>query len=65
MSTGLELMVINAPKKKVKLNRIQIFILYFFIFAFLGWLMETLYAIYNLKEVFYMVLFVLSMVLVP
>ena len=48
MSTGLELMVINAPKKKVKLNRIQIFILYFFIFAFLGWLMETLYAIYNL-----------------
>ena len=48
MSTGLELMVINAPKKKVKLNRVQIFILYFFIFAFLGWLMETFYAIYNL-----------------
>lgn len=34
--------------KKVKLNRIQIFILYFFLFAFLGWVMETLYAIYNL-----------------
>lgn len=34
--------------KKVKLNRVQIFILYFFLFAFLGWLMETLYAIYNL-----------------
>ena len=51
MSTGLELMVINAPKKKVKLNRIQIFILYFFIFAFLGWLMETLYAIYNFRTI--------------
>ena len=48
MSTGLELMIIDKPKKKVKLNRIQIFILYFFLFAFLGWLMETLYAIYNL-----------------
>lgn len=34
--------------KKVKLNRIQSFALYFFLFAFIGWIMETLYAIYNL-----------------
>lgn len=45
---GLELVVVNKPKKKIKLNRIQVFILYFFIFAFLGWLMETLYAICTL-----------------
>lgn len=48
MRTGMELMVIDKPKKKVKLNRFQICLLYFFIFSFLGWLMETLYAIYNL-----------------
>ena len=35
-------------KSKPKLNRVQICILYFFLFAFIGWLMETLYAIYNL-----------------
>ncbi len=34
--------------KKVKLSRNQTLIMYFFIFAFIGWLMETLYAIYNL-----------------
>lgn len=38
----------TVSKKKVKLNRIQLLILYFFLFAFLGWVMETLYAIYNL-----------------
>lgn len=48
VESGLELMVIHQPKKKCKLNRIQIFILYFFLFAFLGWLMETLYAFYHL-----------------
>ena len=31
----------NQPKK---LNKIQTYILYFFIFAILGWLMETLYS---------------------
>ena len=35
-------------KQNVKLNRLHILILYFFIFAFIGWCMETLYAIYNL-----------------
>lgn len=35
------------PKKKIKLNRIQILILYFFIFSFVGWLLETLYAFHN------------------
>ena len=38
----------TVSKKKVKLNRAQLLILYFFLFAFLGWVMETLYAIYNL-----------------
>ncbi len=38
----------HEKSKKVKLNRKQILILYFFIFAFIGWIMETLYAIYNL-----------------
>ena len=38
----------NALKKKVKLNRLQVLILYFFLFACIGWLMETSYAIYNL-----------------
>ena len=28
----------TVSKKKVKLNRIQLLILYFFLFAFLGWL---------------------------
>lgn len=35
-------------KKNVKLNRTQTLILYFFTFAFLGWCMETLFAIFNL-----------------
>lgn len=34
-------------KKKVKLNRVQVLILYFFIFSFAGWLLETLYAFHN------------------
>ena len=34
--------------KKIKLNRIQTLTMYFFIFAFLGWVMETLYSIYTL-----------------
>ncbi len=55
----------TVSKKKVKLNRIQLLILYFFLFAFLGWVMETLYAIYNLghfvKRGSYMVLFALYM----
>ena len=38
----------TSIKSKPKLNRVQICILYFFLFAFIGWLMETLYAIYNL-----------------
>lgn len=38
----------NTLKKKVKLNRFQILILYFLLFACIGWIMETLYAIYNL-----------------
>ena len=37
----------TVSKKKVELNRIQLLILYFFLFAFLGWIMETLYAIYG------------------
>lgn len=35
----------NQPKR---LNKIQIYILYFFIFAILGWLMETLYSFFVL-----------------
>lgn len=35
-------------KKKIRLNRIQTLMLYFFIFAFMGWLMETIYAIFTL-----------------
>lgn len=38
----------KSTKSKAKLNRIQMYILYFFIFALLGWCMESLYAIYNL-----------------
>ncbi len=33
--------------KRTKLNRFQLYILYFFLFSFFGWLMETLFAIYN------------------
>lgn len=39
--------LINS-KKRVKLNRFQLFVLYFFLFAFLGWLMETVYAVFTL-----------------
>lgn len=38
----------SKSNKKVKLNRVQSIILYFFLFAFMGWLMETLYAICTL-----------------
>lgn len=55
----------NTLKKKVKLNRFQILILYFLLFACIGWIMETLYAIYNLghfvKRGFCMVLSALFM----
>ncbi len=35
-------------KSKIRLNRTQILLMYFFIFAFLGWVMETLYCIHTL-----------------
>lgn len=35
-------------KNKAKLSRFQLYLLYFFLFSFIGWLMETLFAIYNL-----------------
>lgn len=35
-------------KKRIKLTRFQTYVLYFFLFAFLGWLMETVYAIFTL-----------------
>ena len=38
----------SKSNKKVKLNRVQSIILYFFLFAFMWWLMETLYAICTL-----------------
>ena len=38
----------EKTSKRIKLNRIQTLIMYFFIFAFLGWVMETLYSIYSL-----------------
>ncbi len=34
--------------KKVRLSKFENYILYFFIYAFLGWFLETLYAIYEL-----------------
>lgn len=39
---------ILKSKKRVKLSRSQTFALYFFLFAFIGWIMETLYAIFTL-----------------
>lgn len=45
---NLELVLVHQPKKKLRLNRIQTYILYFFIFAFMGWFMETVYAIFTL-----------------
>lgn len=38
----------SKSSKKIKLNRIQTLVLYFFLFAFMGWLMETIYAICTL-----------------
>lgn len=38
----------SKSSKKIKLNRIQNLVLYFFLFAFMGWLMETIYAICTL-----------------
>lgn len=35
-------------KKKVRLSKIEYYLLYFFIYAFIGWLSETLYSIYEL-----------------
>ena len=34
--------------QKLKLSRFESYVLYFFIFAFIGWLMETVYAIFTL-----------------
>ncbi len=34
--------------KKVRLSKLENYILYFFIYAFLGWCFETLYAVYEL-----------------
>lgn len=34
--------------KKIRLSKFENYVLYFFIYAFLGWFMETLYAIYEL-----------------
>lgn len=34
--------------QKLKLSRLELYVLYFFIFAFIGWLMETVYAIFTL-----------------
>lgn len=34
--------------KKMKLTKFQTYMIYFFLFAFIGWLMETVYAIINL-----------------
>ena len=33
--------------KKVRLSKLENYLLYFFIYAFLGWFFETLYAIYT------------------
>ncbi|MCI9039391.1 MAG: putative ABC transporter permease [Clostridia bacterium] len=38
----------HSVQKKIKLARWQTYILYFFIFAFMGWLMETIYALFSL-----------------
>ena len=34
--------------KKVRLSKLETYILYFFIYSFLGWCFETLYAVYEL-----------------
>lgn len=43
------LVKINTPSKKnKKLSRFQLYFLYFLIFALIGWIMETLYSVYEL-----------------
>lgn len=38
----------ESDNKRIKLSRLNICILYFFIFAFIGWLLETFYSLYEL-----------------
>lgn len=38
----------KQTKKSVRLSKVQTYILYFFLFALMGWLMETIYAIFTL-----------------
>lgn len=38
----------HSANKKIRLSRFQTYVLYFFIFAFIGWLMETIYAVFTL-----------------
>lgn len=45
---GLEDKTFTEKSNKIRLGRIQLFILYFFLFAFIGWLMETLFSFYSL-----------------
>lgn len=35
-------------KKRIRLNKFESFVLYFFLFAFMGWLIETIYAVFTL-----------------
>lgn len=45
---GLEDKTLTEKSKKIRLGRIQLYILYFFLFAFMGWIMETLFSFYAL-----------------
>lgn len=38
----------KPPKRHKKLSRLQLYFLYFLIFALIGWIMETLYSVYEL-----------------
>ena len=38
----------KGKEKKSKLNRFQLYFLYFLLFSFLGWAMETIFALFNL-----------------
>lgn len=38
----------KVNEKKVRLSKLENYIMYFFIYAFIGWFFETLYAIYEL-----------------
>ena len=38
----------ESDNKRIKLSRLNTCILYFFIFAFIGWLLETFYSLYEL-----------------